>query len=125
MPHSCGKIATASPTTPHLYLAITTRLPCAAVVSFVSKWHLERPPSLSAMPSYTVTAATGSGALDGTNSYIYITLVGTKQSSQRTLLDKPMYNDFASMAVSEVTPMYTERCLMDREKYFLAQGSYQ
>lgn len=57
------------------------------------------------MPSYTVTAATGSRVMDGTNSYVYITLVGTKQSSPRTLLDKPVFNDFASMAVSEVTPM--------------------
>lgn len=39
MPHNCGKIATASPKTPHLYWAIMTSLPCAAVVSFVSKWH--------------------------------------------------------------------------------------
>lgn len=124
MPHSCGKIATASPKTP-LYLAIMTRLPCAAVVSFVSKWHSEWPLSLSAMPSYTVTTATGSRAMDGTNSYIYITLVGTKQTSQRTLLDKPMYNDFASMAVSEVTLMYTEICLLDRENYFLAHDSNQ
>lgn len=57
------------------------------------------------MPSYTVTVATGSGVFAGTNNYVYITLVGTKQCSERTLLDKSVYIDFASMAVSDVTLM--------------------
>lgn len=55
------------------------------------------------MPSYTVTVSTGSQWFAGTDDYIYITLVGTEQSSERTLLDKPLYNDFERGAVSEVT----------------------
>lgn len=52
------------------------------------------------MPSYTVTIATGSQWFAGTDDYIYITLVGMEQSSERTLLDKPLYNDFERGAVS-------------------------
>lgn len=52
------------------------------------------------MPSYTVTVATGDQWFAGTDDYIYITLVGTEQCSERTLLDKPLYNDFERGAVS-------------------------
>lgn len=52
------------------------------------------------MPSYTVTVATGSQWFAGTDDYIYITLVGTEGCSERTLLDKPFYNDFERGAVS-------------------------
>ncbi|CAB1312819.1 unnamed protein product [Coregonus sp. 'balchen'] len=51
------------------------------------------------MPSYTVTVATGSQWFAGTDDYIYITLVGTEGCSERTLLDKPLYNDFERGAV--------------------------
>ncbi|XP_076019755.1 polyunsaturated fatty acid 5-lipoxygenase [Genypterus blacodes] len=51
------------------------------------------------MPAYTVTVATGSQWFAGTDDYIYVTLVGTEQSSERTLLDKPLYNDFERGAV--------------------------
>ncbi|XP_071382692.1 polyunsaturated fatty acid 5-lipoxygenase isoform X3 [Centroberyx affinis] len=51
------------------------------------------------MPSYTVTIATGSQWFAGTDDYIYITLMGTEQCSERTLLDKPLYNDFERGAV--------------------------
>lgn len=51
------------------------------------------------MPSYTVTVATGSQWFAGTDDYIYITLVGTERCSERTLLDKPLYNDFERGAV--------------------------
>uniref|UniRef100_H2UDI5 Arachidonate 5-lipoxygenase b, tandem duplicate 2 n=1 Tax=Takifugu rubripes TaxID=31033 RepID=H2UDI5_TAKRU len=51
------------------------------------------------MPSYTVTTATGSNTFDGTDNSVYITLVGTLQCSRRTLLDKPLHNDFARMSV--------------------------
>uniref|UniRef100_A0A3B5BF80 PLAT domain-containing protein n=1 Tax=Stegastes partitus TaxID=144197 RepID=A0A3B5BF80_9TELE len=51
------------------------------------------------MPSYTVTIATGNQWFAGTDDYIYITLVGTEQCSERTLLDKPLYNDFERGAV--------------------------
>ncbi|XP_041644928.1 polyunsaturated fatty acid 5-lipoxygenase-like [Cheilinus undulatus] len=46
------------------------------------------------MPCYTVTVSTGSQLFAGTDSYVYITLVGTEGCSKRTLLDKPQYNDF-------------------------------
>eukprot|EP00066_Takifugu_rubripes_P002284 XP_003964114.1 PREDICTED: arachidonate 5-lipoxygenase-like isoform X2 [Takifugu rubripes] len=51
------------------------------------------------MPSYTVTTATRSNTFDGTDNSVYITLVGTLQCSRRTLLDKPLHNDFARMSV--------------------------
>uniref|UniRef100_A0A7N6A4C6 Arachidonate 5-lipoxygenase a n=1 Tax=Anabas testudineus TaxID=64144 RepID=A0A7N6A4C6_ANATE len=51
------------------------------------------------MPNYTVTVATGNQWFAGTDDYIYITLVGTEQCSERTLLDKPLYNDFERGAV--------------------------
>ncbi|XP_072247074.1 polyunsaturated fatty acid 5-lipoxygenase [Leuresthes tenuis] len=51
------------------------------------------------MPSYTVTIATGNQWFAGTDDYIYITLVGTELCSERTLLDKPLYNDFERGAV--------------------------
>ncbi|KAF3842081.1 hypothetical protein F7725_024032 [Dissostichus mawsoni] len=54
---------------------------------------------VTAMPSYTVTVSTGSQWFAGTDDYIYITLVGTERCSERTLLDKPLYNDFERGAV--------------------------
>ncbi|XP_051946160.1 polyunsaturated fatty acid 5-lipoxygenase-like [Xyrauchen texanus] len=51
------------------------------------------------MPSYTVTVATGTQWFAGTDDYIYLTLVGTNGCSERTLLDKPLYNDFERGAV--------------------------
>ncbi|XP_012693864.1 polyunsaturated fatty acid 5-lipoxygenase isoform X1 [Clupea harengus] len=51
------------------------------------------------MPSYTVTVATGSQWFAGTDDYIYVTLVGTERCSDRTLLDKPLYNDFERGAI--------------------------
>ncbi|XP_061083609.1 polyunsaturated fatty acid 5-lipoxygenase [Conger conger] len=51
------------------------------------------------MPCYTVTVATGTQWFAGTDSYIYITLVGTERCSEKTLLDKPLYNDFERGAV--------------------------
>lgn len=84
---------------------------------------MDRPNSLRTMPSYTVTAATGTTAKDGTNNYVYITLVGTLQCSERTLLDKPLYNDFVRGAVSEVTLMYSKKIHeVQRKKTFLGTG---
>lgn len=51
------------------------------------------------MPSYTVTVATGTQWFAGTDDYIYLTLVGSEGCSDRTLLDKPLYNDFERGAV--------------------------
>lgn len=52
-----------------------------------------------AMPSYTVTVATGSQWFAGTDDYVYITLIGTERSSEKNLLDKAMYNDFERGAI--------------------------
>ncbi|KAI4892364.1 hypothetical protein NFI96_023299 [Prochilodus magdalenae] len=38
---------------------------------------------------YTVTVATGTSEYSGTNNYVYVTLVGEKGESERTLLDNP------------------------------------
>ncbi|XP_047432477.1 arachidonate 12-lipoxygenase, 12S-type [Mugil cephalus] len=52
------------------------------------------------MEVYTVTVATGTSEYSGTNNYIYITLVGEKGESERTLLDNPGL-DFCRGAVDE------------------------
>lgn len=62
---------------------------------------------VTAMPCYTVTVSTGSQWFAGTDDYIYITLVGTERCSERTLLDKPLYNDFERGAVSDVTLLWS------------------
>ncbi|XP_066549511.1 polyunsaturated fatty acid 5-lipoxygenase [Amia ocellicauda] len=51
------------------------------------------------MPCYTVTVATGSQWFAGTDDYIYLTLVGTEGCSEKSLLDKALYNDFERGAV--------------------------
>ncbi|XP_055056823.1 arachidonate 12-lipoxygenase, 12S-type isoform X2 [Misgurnus anguillicaudatus] len=38
---------------------------------------------------YTVTVATGTSEYSGTNNYVYVTLVGEKGESERTVLDNP------------------------------------
>ncbi|MBN3324381.1 LOX5 lipoxygenase, partial [Atractosteus spatula] len=60
------------------------------------------------MPSYTVTVATGSQWFAGTDDYIYLTLVGTEGCSEKTLLDKPLYNDFERGAVDSYDVNVTE-----------------
>ncbi|XP_078499243.1 polyunsaturated fatty acid 5-lipoxygenase-like [Lissotriton helveticus] len=51
------------------------------------------------MTSYTVTVATGSQWLAGTDNSIYLTLVGSQGSSEKRLLDKPLHIDFERGAV--------------------------
>ncbi|KAM9364331.1 polyunsaturated fatty acid 5-lipoxygenase-like [Pholidichthys leucotaenia] len=51
------------------------------------------------MPSYTVTITTWNQWFSGTDDYIYITLVGTEHSSQKTLLNNPQGNDFDSGSI--------------------------
>lgn len=58
-----------------------------------------RPSLPVAMPSYTVTVATGSQWFAGTDDYIYLSLVGSAGCSEKHLLDKPFYNDFERGAV--------------------------
>lgn len=52
-----------------------------------------------AMPSYTVTVATGSQWFAGTDDYIYLSLIGSAGCSEKHLLDKAFYNDFERGAV--------------------------
>ncbi|XP_058481537.1 arachidonate 12-lipoxygenase, 12S-type [Solea solea] len=52
------------------------------------------------MEVYTVTVATGASEYSGTNNYIYVTLVGEKGESERTLLDNPGL-DFCRGAVDQ------------------------
>lgn len=58
---------------------------------------------------YKVTVATGTSEYSGTNNYIYITLVGEKGDSERTVLDNPGL-DFCRGAVSR--PSQTELPLL-------------
>lgn len=52
------------------------------------------------MEVYSVTVATGTSEYSGTNNYIYLTLVGEKGESERTLLDNPGL-DFCRGAVDQ------------------------
>uniref|UniRef100_A0A4W5PFA6 Uncharacterized protein n=1 Tax=Hucho hucho TaxID=62062 RepID=A0A4W5PFA6_9TELE len=82
------------------------------------------------MPSYTVTVATGSQWFAGTDDYIYVTLVGTEGCSERTLLDKPLYNDFERGAVDsyDVTVVENlgemELVKIEKNKYWVQDDWY-
>ncbi|KAM8746561.1 arachidonate 12-lipoxygenase, 12S-type [Acanthopagrus schlegelii] len=52
------------------------------------------------MEVYTVTVATGTSEYSGTNNYIFVTLVGEKGESERTILDNPGL-DFCRGAVDQ------------------------
>lgn len=52
------------------------------------------------MEVYTVTVATGTSEYSGTNNYIFVTLVGERGESERTLLDNPGL-DFCRGAVDQ------------------------
>ncbi|XP_051900437.1 polyunsaturated fatty acid 5-lipoxygenase-like [Pristis pectinata] len=53
------------------------------------------------MITYKVTVATGTSYYSATNDYIYVTLVGEKGSSKRTILDKWLFNDLERGSVQE------------------------
>lgn len=53
------------------------------------------------MVTYRVTVATGNSYYAGTNNRIYVTLVGERGESRRTLLDKWLLNDLESGSVQE------------------------
>lgn len=63
------------------------------------------------MEIYTLTVATGTSEYSGTNNYIFVTLVGEKGESERTLLDNPGL-DFCRGAVMcdleilKLSPLY-------------------
>ncbi|XP_076142306.1 polyunsaturated fatty acid 5-lipoxygenase [Alosa pseudoharengus] len=82
------------------------------------------------MPTYTVTIATGSQWFAGTDDYIYITLVGTEMCSERTLLDKPLYNDFERGAVDSYDVKVVENLgdielvKIEKKKYWFQDDWY-
>ncbi|MCJ8730663.1 hypothetical protein PDJAM_G00187030 [Pangasius djambal] len=82
------------------------------------------------MPSYTVTVATGTQWFAGTDDYIYLTLVGTECSSERTLLDKPLYNDFERGAVDSYNVKVAENLgdiellKIEKKKYWMQDDWY-
>ncbi|TRY91150.1 hypothetical protein DNTS_014123 [Danionella cerebrum] len=51
---------------------------------------------------YTVTVATGTSEYSGTNNYVYVTLIGERGTSERTMLDNPGL-DFCRGAVDDYT----------------------
>uniref|UniRef100_A0A8C9SKS5 Arachidonate 5-lipoxygenase b, tandem duplicate 3 n=1 Tax=Scleropages formosus TaxID=113540 RepID=A0A8C9SKS5_SCLFO len=82
------------------------------------------------MPSYTVTVATGSQWFAGTDDYVYVTLVGTEKCSEKTLLDKPLYNDFERGAVDSYDINVTEDLgdielvKIEKRKYWMQDDWY-
>ncbi|XP_061644796.1 polyunsaturated fatty acid 5-lipoxygenase-like isoform X1 [Phyllopteryx taeniolatus] len=82
------------------------------------------------MPSYTVTIATGSQWFAGTDDYIYVTLVGTERCSERTLMDKPLYNDFERGAVDSYLVRVDENLgeivlvKLEKRKYWVQDDWY-
>ncbi|KAL0969995.1 hypothetical protein UPYG_G00235720 [Umbra pygmaea] len=59
-----------------------------------------RSPDYPCQMEYKVTVATGTSEYSGTNNYIYITLVGEKGESEKTILDNPGL-DFCRGAVDD------------------------
>lgn len=75
------------------------------------------------MEVYTVTVATGTSEYSGTNNYIFVTLVGEKGESERTLLDNPGL-DFCRGAVSgcgTVMLSFTDQCT---DVHFNSEAEY-
>ncbi|XP_059210555.1 arachidonate 12-lipoxygenase, 12S-type [Centropristis striata] len=76
------------------------------------------------MEVYTVTVATGTSEYSGTNNYIYVTLVGEKGESERTVLDNPGL-DFCRGAVDKykvTSPLHLGSLLLvrlEKQKYWL------
>ncbi|MBN3298316.1 LOX5 lipoxygenase, partial [Amia calva] len=52
------------------------------------------------MPEYKITVATGTSEYSGTNNYVYVTLIGEKGETEKTLLDNPGL-DFCRGAVDD------------------------
>ncbi|KAM4713967.1 arachidonate 12-lipoxygenase, 12S-type [Anableps anableps] len=76
------------------------------------------------MEVYTVTVATGTTEYSGTNNYIFMTLIGEKGESERTLLDNPGL-DFCRGAVDQYKVTSKEPLgsillvRLEKEKYFV------
>ncbi|XP_003219928.1 polyunsaturated fatty acid 5-lipoxygenase isoform X1 [Anolis carolinensis] len=82
------------------------------------------------MPSYSVTVATGSQWFAGTDDYIYLSLVGSAQTSERHLLDKAFYNDFERGAIDTYDVSVTEELgdiqliKIEKRKYWFPDDWY-
>ncbi|KAF7207246.1 arachidonate 12-lipoxygenase, 12S-type [Nothobranchius furzeri] len=76
------------------------------------------------MEVYTVTVATGTSEYSGTNNYIFVTLIGDKGESERTLLDNPGL-DFCRGAVDQYKVSTQSRLgtlllvRLEKEKYWV------
>lgn len=87
-------------------------------------------PTARAMPSYTVTVATGSQWFAGTDDYIYLSLLGSAGCSEKHLLDKPFYNDFERGAVDSYDVTVDEELgeiqlvKIEKRKYWLHDDWY-
>ncbi|XP_040037385.2 arachidonate 12-lipoxygenase, 12S-type [Gasterosteus aculeatus] len=81
------------------------------------------------MEVYTVTVATGTSEYSGTNNYIFVTLVGEKGESERTLLDNPGL-DFCRGAVDQYQVKSPTRLgtvllvKLEKQKYWLEDNWY-
>uniref|UniRef100_A0AAQ4NMF3 Arachidonate 12-lipoxygenase n=1 Tax=Gasterosteus aculeatus aculeatus TaxID=481459 RepID=A0AAQ4NMF3_GASAC len=81
------------------------------------------------MEVYTVTIATGTSEYSGTNNYIFVTLVGEKGESERTLLDNPGL-DFCRGAVDQYQVKSPTRLgtvllvKLEKQKYWLEDNWY-
>ncbi|XP_053730344.1 polyunsaturated fatty acid 5-lipoxygenase isoform X1 [Synchiropus splendidus] len=89
------------------------------------------PSFLAGMRSYTVTVATGGQWFAGTDDYVYVTLVGSEGCSERSLLDKALYNDFERGAQVDSYEVRVEEDLgeillvkIEKNKYWVQDDWY-
>ncbi|NP_955912.1 arachidonate 12-lipoxygenase, 12S-type [Danio rerio] len=73
---------------------------------------------------YKVTVATGTSEYSGTNNYVYVTLIGEKGKSERTLLDNPgldfcrgAVDDYIVKSDTDLGPLILVR--LEKHKYFI------
>ncbi|XP_056317349.1 arachidonate 12-lipoxygenase, 12S-type [Danio aesculapii] len=73
---------------------------------------------------YKVTVATGTSEYSGTNNYVYVTLIGEKGKSERTVLDNPgldfcrgAVDDYVVKSDTDLGPLILVR--LEKHKYFI------
>uniref|UniRef100_A0A673IZ02 Arachidonate 12-lipoxygenase, 12S-type-like n=1 Tax=Sinocyclocheilus rhinocerous TaxID=307959 RepID=A0A673IZ02_9TELE len=73
---------------------------------------------------YKVTVATGTSEYSGTNNYIYVTLVGERGESERTVLDNPgldfcrgAVDDYTVKSAADLGPLILVR--LEKQKYWM------
>uniref|UniRef100_A0A672QIN1 Arachidonate 5-lipoxygenase-like n=1 Tax=Sinocyclocheilus grahami TaxID=75366 RepID=A0A672QIN1_SINGR len=73
---------------------------------------------------YKVTVATGTSEYSGTNNYIYVTLVGERGESERTVLDNPgldfrrrAVDDYTVKSAADLGPLILVR--LEKQKYWV------